>query len=246
MVKVKCTISYDGTNFNGFQIQPGQRTVHGELEDVLYKIHKQQHIRVSASGRTDTGVHAKGQVIHFTSPLEMAEVKWKKAMNTMLPEDIYVHQVERVSDAFHARYDAISKEYRYVIHCEQEPDVFKRNYVYHYPWDINIERMQAACRHLEGTHDFTTFSSAKATTRGSKVRTLYKVSCEQNGSDITCVFYGDGFLYNMVRIMVGALRDVGTGKLDPDDIPKLLEKRDRRLAGATAPAQGLYLWRVDY
>ncbi|MUV38115.1 tRNA pseudouridine(38-40) synthase [Lentibacillus sp. JNUCC-1] len=246
MNKLKCTISYDGAGFNGYQIQPGQRTVQGELEHALYRMHKKNPIRVMASGRTDTGVHAKGQVIHFISPLTMPEANWKRAMNTLLPDDIFVHQAEWVSDAFHSRYDAIGKEYRYFLYQDSETDVFKRHYALHYPRELSLTRIQEACSYLQGTHDFTTFSSAKASTKGSKVRTMHDVRCEKSGDNIVFIFYGDGFLYNMVRIMIGILLDVGTGKLTPLDILDLLYKRDRRLAGVTAPPQGLYLWRVFY
>lgn len=244
--KVKATISYDGTNFSGFQIQPYKRTVQEELEKALKIIHKKKHIRIQASGRTDAGVHAKGQVIHFETPNNIPESNWKKALNVLLPSDVYVRRIEKVSSSFHARYDATEKEYRYFVCNEKEVDVFMRNYAYLVPGDLNLIAMKKACYYLRGEHDFTTFSSAKATTRGSKVRTLYKASCENDGSEIAFAFRGTGFLYNMVRIIVGALLDVGKGKLAPDDIKVLLERKDRRLLGETAPPQGLYLWNVWY
>ncbi|MGY0694048.1 tRNA pseudouridine(38-40) synthase TruA [Virgibacillus sp. FSP13] len=246
MEKIKCVISYDGSNFSGFQIQPKKRTVHGELEKALQKMHKGEHIRIQASGRTDTGVHAKGQTIHFETPFIIPEVNWKRALNTLLPGDLYVNDVEKVSAVFHARYDVIEKEYRYYVWNEKETDVFKRNYAYQFPYTLDIKAIQEACSYLEGEHDFTTFSSAKATTKGSKVRTLYQISCEKRGSEIEFIFRGSGFLYNMVRITVGVLLDIGQGRRSPSDIPYLIEQRDRRLVGETIPAQGLYLWRVRY
>lgn len=246
MEKIKCVISYDGTNYSGFQIQPKKRTVQGELEKALKIMHKGEAIRLQASGRTDTGVHAKGQTIHFDSPFSIPEVNWKRALNTLLPADLYVHVAEKVSDTFHARYDVIEKEYRYYIWNEKEKDVFKHNYAYQFPYKLDISAIKKACKHLEGEHDFTTFSSAKATTKGSKVRTLFHVSCEKRGSEIEFIFRGSGFLYNMVRIIVGAMLDVGQGRRQQEDMVYLLEQRSRQFLGETVPPQGLYLWNVTY
>ncbi len=246
MEKIKCVISYDGTNFSGFQIQPKTRTIQGELEKALTKIHKGEHIRVHASGRTDTGVHAKGQTIHFQTPYTLPIDNWKQALNTLLPVDLNVYQVEVVPDSFHARYDVAEKEYRYYVWNEREKDVFKQNYLYQFPYSLDIQAMQEACSYFEGTHDFTTFSSAKATIKGSKIRHMYEVTCNKEGSQIEFIFRGSGFLYNMVRIIIGALLDIGQGRREPSDITNLLEKKDRRLLGETVPAQGLYLWQVTY
>ncbi|MGM8365604.1 tRNA pseudouridine(38-40) synthase TruA [Virgibacillus sp. W0181] len=244
--KLKCVISYDGTNFSGFQIQPGKRTIQGKIEQALAKIHKGEPIRIQSSGRTDTGVHAEGQVIHFISPIQMPSWSWQRALNTLLPADIHVRGVKKVEDSFHARYDAKEKEYRYLIDQVPEKNVFKRNYVYHFPYKLDIELMKQACTYFVGTHDFTTFSSAKATIRGSKVRTLYEVSCERRGNTIEFILRGDGFLYHMVRIIVGVILAIGQGKIPPGEVKNLLDKKDRRLAGKTVPAQGLYLYDVAY
>ncbi|PAV27870.1 tRNA pseudouridine(38-40) synthase TruA [Virgibacillus profundi] len=246
MEKIKCIISYDGSGFSGFQIQPKKRTVQGELEKALTKIHKGAHVRIQASGRTDTGVHAKGQTIHFETPYDIPKANWKQALNTLLPDDLFVQEIAFMPASFHARYDVVEKEYRYYVWNEKEPDVFKRNYAYNFRYDLNMEEIRKACSYLEGTHDFTTFSSAKATTKGSKERTLYQVTCEKRGSEIEFIFRGSGFLYNMVRIIVGVLLDVGQGRRKSADITALLEKRDRQLVGETIPPQGLYLWRVKY
>lgn len=246
MERLKCTIQYDGSFFSGFQIQPGKRTIQGIIEDVLMKMHKGRHIRIHPSGRTDGGAHAIGQTIHFDSPYDIPLNNWKQALNTLLPDDVYVKEVEKVQDTFHARYDVVEKEYRYYVLNEAEPNVFKRNYAYFFPYVLDISSIQQACRYFEGTHDFTTFSSAKAETKGSRERTLYQVSCEKRGSEIEFIFRGNGFLYNMVRIIVGFLLDVGQGKRNQDEIEELFAKKDRRLAGDTAPPQGLYLWRVTY
>lgn len=246
MSKIKCTIAYDGTNFNGYQVQPGKRTVQGELEKALEKVHKGVTVRIQASGRTDTGVHAKGQTIHFDTELNIPGNSWKKALNALLPDDIYVVSSEIAHEDFHARYDVVEKEYRYYILNKREPDIFNRYYIHHFPYPLNIEAIQAACTEFVGTHDFTTFSSAKATVKGNKIRTLFEVSCKQQDDRLEFIFRGSGFLYNMVRILVGTLLDVGQGRVHPKDIHQMLEARDRGLAGKTAPAHGLYLWKVTY
>lgn len=245
MAKYKGIISYDGANFAGFQIQPKQRTIQGEIEAALTKMEKQP-IRIYSSGRTDTGVHAKGQTFHFESSLAISNEQWKRALNTLLPKDIYVQSIREVAQAFHARFDAVEKEYRYYVYTDKERDVFKRNYAYHFPHELNLSAILAGCHYLVGKHDFTTFSSAKATVKGSRVRTLTKVTCHQQGNEFEFILRGNGFLYHMVRIIVGVLLDIGVGKLLPEEIPNLLAAKDRRLAGDTAPPEGLYLWEVTY
>ncbi|WP_047981936.1 tRNA pseudouridine(38-40) synthase TruA [Ornithinibacillus contaminans] len=246
MPKIKCIIAYDGSTFHGFQVQPGKRTVQGEVEKALEQIHKGEKVRIQASGRTDAGVHGKGQTIHFETGLYIPGNSWKRALNTLLPADIFVIETEAVSDDFHARYHVIEKEYRYYVLNTVDPDIFNRNYSYHFPYRLDIDAIQEACRYLEGTHDFTTFSSAKATVKGDRVRTLIEVSCKKDGDRLEFIFRGKGFLYNMVRILVGTLLDIGQGRIAPTAIPMMFEQKDRQLASKTAPAQGLYLWRVRY
>lgn len=246
MHTIKCTIQYDGANFSGFQIQPDKRTIQGELERALTKLHKGKAIEVHASGRTDRGVHAVGQVIHFQSPNDLAPRNWKQALNTYVPDDVYVTTVEKMPAHFHSRYHAVEKEYRYKVYQGKEYDVFKQLYTHYVPYPLDLAKIEEACTYLQGEHDFTTFSSARDTTKGSKVRTLTDVSCRQEGDELVFAFRGDGYLYNMVRIMIGTLLDVGRGKRDPASIPALFAAKDRQLAGATAPAEGLYLWEVTY
>ncbi|WP_067729276.1 tRNA pseudouridine(38-40) synthase TruA [Oceanobacillus damuensis] len=246
MARLKCVVKYDGSGFSGFQVQPQYRTVQGVLESALKEVHKGSEIRLQASGRTDTGVHAVGQVIHFDSPYKIPENNWKRALNTLLPDDIYIQEVTEVTKDFHARYSVVEKEYHYYVWNAEEPDVFKRNYAYYFPYELNVEKIQEACRYLEGTHDFTTFSSAKSTIKGEKVRTLYHASCKKQGDEVEFIFRGSGFLYNMVRIMVSVLLDIGQGRRNPEDIIGLLEKKDRQQVGKTISPQGLYLWNVRY
>jgi len=245
MQRYKCIISYDGSGFSGYQVQPNKRTVQTELEAVLTKMHKGEPIKVSGSGRTDAGVHAKGQVIHFDSPLPLPEEKWEIALNSMLPEDISILSVAKVDASFHARFEAVGKEYRYVLHLSSIRDPFQRNYAYRYPFQLNVEAMQEASKYFLGTHDFTSFCSAKTEVM-DKIRTIEEIDFFREDNLLTLRFVGNGFLYNMVRILVGTLLSVGSGDIKPEEIPLILEKKDRRFAGKTAPAHGLYLWEVFY
>jgi len=244
-MRVKCIISYDGSTFNGYQIQPNKRTVQGELQQALTKMHKGKEVKVVASGRTDTGVHAVGQVIHFDTDLNIPVEKWPVALNALLPDDIVVKEASVVNDSFHARFNAKKKEYRYFIQYSPQPDVFKRNYVFHVENTLNIEKMKEASKLLLGTHDFTSFCSAKTEVE-DKVRTLYNIDIWSKEDKIVFRFIGSGFLYNMVRILVGTLLEIGLEQRQPNDIKNILEAKERSMAGKTAPGKGLYLWKVYY
>lgn len=243
---IKCTISYDGSGFSGFQIQQNKRTVQGELELALKKMHKGKMIRIQSSGRTDKGVHAMAQVFHFETPFSIQPTSWRNALQTLVPDDIEIGRVQEVSDSFHARYSAVAKEYRYYVLNTPERDLFQRNYAWFSNASYDLEKMQEACQILEGTHDFTTFSSAKSTVKGSKVRTMHKVYCYREGPYICFELRGTGFLQHMVRIIVASLLDVGCGKITVADIRRILQEKDRSEAGLTIPAVGLYLWEVSY
>ncbi|MCA0985600.1 tRNA pseudouridine(38-40) synthase TruA [Halobacillus yeomjeoni] len=246
MERMRCVIQYDGTKYAGYQIQPNGITIQEELEKALSKMHKGQKVKVTASGRTDSGVHAMGQVIHFDSDLTIPYQNWKRALTSLLPDDIHISSVEGVSRDFHARYDAKGKEYRYFVWNEREPDVFNRYYRYHVKADLDIGRMKIACRYLLGEHDFTSFCSPKTDIKGSKVRTIHEASVEKEGSELVFTFNGSGFLYNMVRILVGTLLEIGRNEREPDDILNILKAKSRDAAGKTAPPQGLFLWSVFY
>lgn len=245
MQRYKGIISYDGSFFSGYQIQQNGRTVQEELEKALRKMHKGSPVKVTASGRTDAGVHAKGQVVHFDSPLELSSERWVRAVNGLLPSDIRLCEVMKVDSSFHARFDAIEKTYKYIIYQGRVRDPIRRHFAVHFPYHLDVEKMRMAATSLVGTHDFTSFCSAK-TEKSDKVRTLEKIVIEESNEDIIFTFTGNGFLYNMVRIMVGTLLDVGTGKIPLERFPYILEGCDRALAGKTAPAEGLYLWKVSY
>ncbi|WP_456277058.1 tRNA pseudouridine(38-40) synthase TruA [Bacillus sp. AK128] len=245
MQRLNCLITYDGSAFAGYQIQPNQRTVQAEIETVLKKMHKGTDIRVIASGRTDANVHSIGQSIHFDTHLSIPLNKWKMAFNSLLPEEISVTHVRRVPQDFHARFDVKSKEYRYKVSLKKDRDVFMRHYHYHYPYQLDYIAMKEAIKYLIGTHDFTSFCSAKTEVEDKK-RTIYEIEFFEVDDLLTFRFVGNGFLYNMVRIMVGTILEVGQGYRKPEEIISILEVRDRTKAGKTAPGNGLYLWKVHY
>ncbi|MGM9929715.1 MAG: tRNA pseudouridine(38-40) synthase TruA [Bacillus sp. (in: firmicutes)] len=244
MQRIKCIISYDGTLFSGYQVQVNARTVQGELERVLATMHKRV-VKVTASGRTDAGVHALGQVIHFDTTLNIPASKWVQALNAMLPADIAILHAEYVPDSFHARYEAKGKQYRYVIDLGKVRNPLKRNYTYHYPYAVDIDRIRAACQYAVGTHDFSSFCAAN-TSVVDKVRTIHSITCEQQGNELVLTYTGNGFLYNMVRILTGTLIEIGNGARKPEEMQAIIASCNRSDAGKTAPAQGLYLQEVYY
>lgn len=246
MRRLKATISYDGTLFAGYQVQPGERTVQLELENVLTKMHKGEKVKVTASGRTDARVHATGQVIHFDTPLAIPVERYKKALNVQLPRDIRVLAVEEVDSDFHARYSVSGKRYRYIWSCEEEQSPFRR----HYTVETNgvkpdVAKMEEAAQYIIGTHDFTCFCAAN-TSVVDKVRTVHSLSFSWHGEELHMVIEGNGFLYNMVRIIAGTLWEVGIGKRQAKELKEIIASMDRGKAGKTAPAHGLYLEKVFY
>lgn len=245
MQRVKCTLAYDGTFFSGYQIQPNKRTVQEEIEKALMKLHKGKEVKIFASGRTDAGVHAKGQVIHFDTDLQIPIEKWPVALNSLLPEDISFLAAEKADSNFHARFDAKGKEYRYYIYLSQTRDPFHRNYAAIIPYPVDINAILNALPQLIGTHDFTSFCSAKTDVE-DKVRSIYEIDVMEEEGQLIFRFVGNGFLYNMVRILTGTLLEIGKGDRDSYSISDIIEKKDRTLAGKTAPAHGLYLWKVFY
>lgn len=248
-MRYKIILAYDGTNFAGFQMQPNQRTVEGVLKRIVNKIAKNPtpEISVYGSGRTDAGVHALGQVVHFDLSIEMSERSMLHALNSQLPLDMQVKKVEIVDETFHARFTTHGKKYQYRMALGQFVDPFKRNYTGHWKYPINIGLIQKAIKDLEGTHDFSSFVASGSTVK-DHVRTIYeaKVWEDKKQNEIVFEFYGNGFLYNMVRIMVAVLVEIGSKRRPADDIPRLFEVKDRNQARGTAPASGLYLKEVDY
>ena len=241
------TISYDGTNFSGYQKQPKERTIQGELEKVLKEINGGKKVDVHASGRTDAGVHALAQRVHFDLEAKITSEKLSKGLNSLLPEDIFVKRVEEVSNSFHARFSAIGKEYVYKLNMG-EYNPLERNYVYQHNEKLDVVEMERAMKYLEGTHNFKSFTKTDEE-KDDFVRTISQTSIVRDSKDLNKIiftFVGTGFLRYMVRNMVGTLIMVGEGKIKSEEIIEILKKEDRVCAGKTAKPEGLYLKNVFY
>ncbi|EMF0152083.1 tRNA pseudouridine(38-40) synthase TruA [Enterococcus hirae] len=247
MTRYKAIIAYDGTHFNGFQKQPNGRTVQEEMEKTLKKMANGKEITVFGSGRTDAGVHAMGQVIHFDYPEERPLERMRFALDTQSPEDIAVKAVEIVSDDFHARYLVKEKTYQFRVDIGKPRSPFRRHYASYFPYPLDLSKIQRALPDLIGTHDFTSFCASGSSIE-DKVRTIYEAKMEVNevGDELLFTFRGNGFLYKMIRILVGTLLKIGNGRLSEDSIPEIIAKKDRNAAGPTAHPEGLYLYEVVY
>ena len=241
------TFSYDGSDFYGYQKQPKKRTVQGEIENVLMKINGDKEVKVSASGRTDAGVHALNQKAHFDLDVSIEIDKLLHSMNSMLSNDIYIKSIEEVSENFHARFDATGKEYIYQINMG-EYNPLERKYVYQHNNKLDVVEMQRAMKYLEGTHSFRAFTKVDEE-KDDYVRTLSQTNLIRDMRDvnkITLVFVGTGFLRYMVRNIVGTLIEIGEGKRRSEEIIDILKSEDRTKAGKTANPEGLYLRNVFY
>lgn len=243
-MRVMLRVAYDGTAYSGWQIQQNAVTIEQRLNEALEELFGVP-IAVAGASRTDAGVHALGNAAVFDVDTRMPAGKIAYALNTKLPDDIRVVQSFEAPPDFHPRYAECVKTYEYKIWNDEFPNPTVRLYSHFEYRNIDTEAMNAAARHLVGEHDFTSFCSAGAQVQ-SKVRTLYSAKVERDGSMITIKVTGNGFLYNMVRIIAGTLIKVGQGVMEPDDVKKALDGRDRRLAGPTAPARGLTLVKIDY
>lgn len=238
-------ISYDGTNFQGWQAQPGYRTVQTTLEQAIVAFTGVERVRLNASGRTDAGVHAVGQVANFyTSAAYPCDVVLR-ALNARLPPDVVIHRVTEEGMAFDANKSATRKLYRYVIQDGATPDLFLRHYSYHVRHRLDAAAMMRASQCLQGRHDFHSFETDWPN-RLSSVRTITHIAVNRMGNFLWLDVEADGFLYNMVRAIAGTLIEVGRGYLREDQMAEILKAEDRRVAGPTAPPQGLFLMRVKY
>jgi len=241
----KLTIQYDGTRYDGWQRQGNtDNTLQGRLEGVLSRM-VGSPVEIQGAGRTDAGVHARGQVASVHLPQGYTPQEVQTYLNRYLPEDVAVVDVEEVGERFHARLSAKGKEYRYHIRMGTVPDVFVRKYQYRVEEPLDVVAMERAARFLTGKHDFRSFCGNRRFKK-STVREVFHIGVEVCGSDLTLVYRGDGFLYNMVRILTGTLLEVGLGQRAPESMVEVLEARERTAAGKTAPAQGLVLQEVYY
>ena len=243
-MKILLTIEYLGTNLHGWQWQPGLRTVQGELNRVLSQVCGHS-VNAEASGRTDAGVHAMGQTAHFVTDCTIPAEKFPFACNILLPPDIKILAGRTVPDSFHARFDAKQKTYLYRMYLSSHIHPLRDALAYQVVYRVDVEKMRQAAQAFVGTHDFKSFQ-AEGNPVPSTVRTVSRADVIQAGDELLFEVTGNGFLYNMVRIMAGTLIDVGRGKLRAEDVPAIIESRDRERAGFTAPPQGLYLKSVEY
>ncbi|MGI6678275.1 MAG: tRNA pseudouridine(38-40) synthase TruA [Dehalobacterium sp.] len=246
MRNIKLLIEYDGTNYIGWQCQPSYQgqSIQGILEEGIQKMVRHK-VNLFAAGRTDAGVHARGQVANFYTDSEIPAPRFPRALQGILPYDIVVKEACDVPENFHARYHATAKDYRYVIRQATLSDAFDWKYAYHVTFPLNLPEMEKATRIFLGTHDFRSFC-AKGSPVKKFVRTVTKAELIQEGNYLYFDVTANGFLYNMVRIMVGTLIKIGRGKLQAEDVARIIDQKDRRFAGPTAPPHGLYLQKVKY
>lgn len=247
MPRYKMTIAFDGTDFAGWQWQPRSRTVQAELQKALSTLFGVR-VPVSGSSRTDSGVHAKAHVSHFDleESVNIPQLHYK--LNHVLPKDISVISLEEVGEHFHARFSAIEKTYHYRIHLSPILPPFERLYTYHVKMPLDIQKMEEAARLFEGEHNFSSFAhkATKGCAKTSPVKRIYRSAIIKEGEGISFIITGSGFLHKMVRNIVGTLIDVGRGKISQNALSAIIDAKDRRKAGKTAPPHGLFLMDVKY
>ena len=236
--------SYDGTNYSGFQKQRGLETIEGKLEEALTKVNNGKKTSITATGRTDKGVHALTQYGHADIDVNITEKKLKRALNSNLPDDIHVIETSIVDDDFHARYNVKEKTYKYIINIG-EYNPLERNYVFQYNYKLDVDNMKKAIEYFLGEHDFRAFVTDNKE-KENCIRTITKVNIKEDKDKLVITFTGNGFLRYQVRNMVGVLIKVGENKLSPIDVDKIIKSKDRTKSGKTAPSEGLYLVDVKY
>ena len=244
MRNIRLTIEYDGKEFNGWQKQPNKLNIQGNLEKVISDLTKEK-IEIIGSGRTDAGVHALGQVANFKTNSNIPIEKFAIAINSRIKQSIRIKKAEEVDERFHSRYNCKRKTYRYIINTSETGSAIYRNLEYNIKMQLDVKKMQEAVKFFIGEHDFSAFKSS-GTSSKSSVRTIYNAKVEQDGERIIIELTGNGFLYNMVRIISGTLVEVGLNKIKPEDITKIIESKNRQNAGKTLPPCGLYLVSVEY
>lgn len=243
MRNIMITIQYDGSNYCGWQKQNNGLGIQDIIQKSIYKITK-ENVDLTSSGRTDAGVHALGQVANFKTNSKIPIQKVPSAINSSLPEDICIIDAKEVSEGFHSRYSANKKRYKYVIYNNKYKNPIYRRYSYHVKYDLDFEKMKDESKYLIGEHDFVGFMSSGSSVK-STIRTIYDVELKKEGEIITIEVEGNGFLYNMVRIIAGTLVDIGRGNIT-ESLKNIIESRERNRAGHTAPPTGLFLKKVYY
>ena len=244
MRNIKLIIEYDGKSFNGWQKQPNKLNIQGEIEKAIGEITGEE-IDLIASGRTDAGVHSLGQTANFKTNSNIQIEKMPFAINSKLKKSIRIKSAEEVDERFHSRYSVKSKKYRYTINNSLHGTALYRDMEYHFPIKLDVEKMKEASKYFEGEHDFKAFK-ASGTSSKSSVRKIYKAEVTRNEDRVYIELTGNGFLYNMVRIISGTLVDVGIGKIKPEEIKDIIKSKKRENAGKTLPANGLCLVEVMY
>jgi tRNA pseudouridine38-40 synthase len=250
MRNLKLILSYDGSDFAGWQVQPDAVTVQGALASAIGRITGEK-VLPQGSGRTDAGVHALAQVVTFVTESSVPTVNFVKALNDVLPASVRVLEVQEVAPDFHARHSALAKTYRYRIYRAAICPPFRARYVWHYPYPLEEHAMARAAELVEGEHDFTSFAAVdpergRESAPVSNLRRIFSSNWQRQGDEFVYTVRGSGFLHHMVRNLVGTFILVGKGRLQPEDVTRILEARNRSAAGATAPAGGLYLVNVEY
>ncbi len=245
--KYKIVIAYDGTNYGGWQVQKNAVSIQSLIERSLSRILRAK-TSLCGSGRTDAGVHSLGQTAHFVTEASIPPSRILFSLNGLLPPDIRILSIERVPLEFHARYSATSKVYHYHLHLDSVPDPFKHLYSYHVPHPVDIELLKQIVKFFIGTHDFSSFANEghQGSAARNAVRTIDRIDIVEEPGGVRLEFEGNGFLYKMVRNIVGTLLDVCAGKIPKEAIPAIFAAKDRRKAGRAAPPHGLYLMEVKY
>ncbi len=242
MRRIRLLVSYDGTAYHGWQMQPGQQTIEGTLQKAL-KEWLGEEVALTGSSRTDAGVHARGNICTFDTASSVPGDRFVYGLNALLPSDIVIQASREVDPQYHPHRNVVQKTYLYRVYTSQFPNPLLSRYTHHLYGELNLEEMQNAADYLKGEHDFKSFCGPRAQVK-STVRTIFSIKIVKTEEEMQFYVTGNGFLYNMVRILVGTLLQVGRGQRKATEMPAILEGKDRRLAGPTAPAKGLILWEI--
>ncbi|PIS01987.1 MAG: tRNA pseudouridine(38-40) synthase TruA [Chlamydiae bacterium CG10_big_fil_rev_8_21_14_0_10_42_34] len=244
-MRYKLIISYDGTNYSGWQVQKNAPSIQSLIQNALQTVLRHP-LNLTGSGRTDAGVHAKGQTAHFDTDIHFEPYRLRGSLNSLLPADIRIVDILPVAADFHARYSASGKVYHYHLHLDPISDPFTKLYCHQVFGSFDLEKLKKGAGYFIGTHDFISFANVKDEPQKDTTRTIKRLDIIEQKGGVRLEFEGNGFLYKMVRNITGLLLDIGAGRVQIEEIPQIFEARDRRKAGTAAPAQGLFLYEVKY